>query len=513
MPKKPQAVVQADALVALANNQEMLQETIAQLELALEDVGWYNLSFNSQQEFSRDGLRKITEMARLFYLKNPIINRCVEVQARYVWGQGVNIAAEHDAVNEVVQAFLDDPKNKTELTGHQASFEKEVDLQVSGNLFFAFFVDRRTGRVIVRTIPLEEVADILTNPEDKKDPWFYKRVWTQQEVDGASHSRTAYYPDWRHPRSSVGAMPPGEIKWDVPVYHVKVGALPDMRFGLSEAYQSLDWAKAYKTFLEDWATIIRAYSRFAMKLTTEGGKAGIAAAKAKINPTVSQTSSETNPPPVSGSVFVAGKGRADIEPVRTAGATTSAEEGRRILLMALMGFGIPETLAADVSVGTLATAKSLDRPTELKFKNRQTLWADVLEEICQFVIDCDLAAIGGLLPKPRAGQGQILGIDTEGNEITRRVNVTFPPILEHDVDASITAIIKAATLDGKARAGTMDDETLVRLLLQTLGVPDIDEILAKLIPAEGQANAPAEAFAEALKELRAAVVSLKEGKR
>lgn len=507
------AVREAEAILSLTENQEMLRETIAELELALEDVGWYKLTFNADQEFSREGLRKIMSLARLFYLKNPIINRCVEVQALYVWGQGVNVQAEDEKVNAVIQRFLDNPKNKTELTSHQAAYLKEVDLQVEGNIFFALFPDSVSGQVLVRTIPPDEIADIICNPEDGKDPWFYKRAWTQRDVDGGVQARTAYYPDWRHTRADGGAIPTGaEVVWDTPVYHIKVGALSNMRFGLPEVYQSLDWAKAYKSFLEDWATIIRAYSRFALQLTTKGGKAGIAAAKAKLGTSMSGSNvTETNPPPTVASTFIGGEGTT-VSPIRTAGATTSAEEGRRILLMALMGCGIPETLAADVSVGTLATAKSLDRPTELKFKNRQTQWADILGEILDFVIDCDLRATGGMLPKPR-GVGKIMGIDQEtGQEISRRVMIDFPPILEHDIDTAITAIVRAATLDGKPRAGTMDDKTLIRLLLQTLGVQDIDEIIEQLVPPEGE-TAPKEAFTEALRELRAALaVALKESK-
>ena len=120
----------------LADNLELLQETLAALELQQEDMGWFRLNQEGEREFSREGLHRIIVRSRLMYLSSPIINRGVNVQAMYVWAQGVNIQATDPAVNEVVQAFLDDPKNQTELTSHQARTLKEVDLQVLGNLFF-----------------------------------------------------------------------------------------------------------------------------------------------------------------------------------------------------------------------------------------------------------------------------------------------------------------------------------------------------------------------------------------
>ena len=59
--------------------------------------------------------------------------------------------------------------------------------------------------------------------------------------------------------------------------------------------------------------------------------------------------------------------------------------------------GLPESFFGDVSVGTLATARSLDRPTELKFHSRQTLWADVLRDLLGYVIDQAVTAPRGQL--------------------------------------------------------------------------------------------------------------------
>jgi hypothetical protein len=461
----------------MAGNLEMLEEALIELELDMESHGWIRMGLEADREFSRDGLRKILAMSRLMYLKNPLINRGVNIQADYVWAQGINIQATDPDVNDMVQAFLDNPDNQIELTGHQARTQKEVDLQVDGNIFFCLFTEPATGMVRVRTIPVDDIADIICNPEDRRDVWYYKRQRTTQNFNMATggyaaSAETTYYPDMRYvnkTNSKPGEIGGVRVEWDQPVYHVRVGGLSEMRFGLPETYQAIDWAKAYKEFLEDRATLARALSRFAFKMTTPGGKAGIAAAKTRLNTTIGLSSSETNPPPATGSTFIGGQGGATLDPVRLGGATIHPDEGRRYLLMVCAAMGLPETFMGDASVGSLATAKSLDRPTELKFRERQGLWEDIYQTILQYMIAQKQRAEGGLSQK----------VDTH-------IDVTFPPLLERDVQATLQAIVSGATLDGKSPAGTMDDRTLVRLILQALGVDQIDEILDQVAPADGE---------------------------
>jgi hypothetical protein len=379
---------------------------------------------------------------------------------------------------------------------------KETEQSLFSNTFFVFFVNRATGRVRVRTIGEDEIEEIVCNPEDAKEPWLYKRVWNEERFDLASGTtsttqQTAYYPDWLYwpaqRAERIGGQP---VRWGTPVYHVKTGGLSDMRFGVSEVYSAIDWAKAYKAFLEDWATLTRAYSRFAHKMTVPGGKPGIAAAKAKLGTTVSTATGgvETNPPPTVGSVFI-GQPGVDLQPLRIGGANVSAEDGRRILLMVAAATGLPESFFGDVSVGTLATAKSLDRPTELQMRSRQTFWADVFRSILRFVIRWAVQAPGGSL------KGQIVDEDDgtpkvtvfgpDGDELDTTIDVDFPPILEHDIEALIRGTVTAATLDGKPLAGTMDGRTLSRLLLTALGVvQDADELIERLWPEDSSTTPP-----------------------
>lgn len=478
--------------------QELLVERLAELELALDDEGWTKLATDRSREFSRDGLRKIAALSRMMYLKNPLVERAVNVKAYYVWSQGVNVQAREPIVNEVVQAFLDDQRNRAEFTSHQARVLKEVDLQVLGNLFLVYFTDALTGRVTVRSLPVDEVSDIITNPDDAKEHWFYKREWTVRTVDNRQERRVALYPHWKYnpgnrPESIAGI----KVEWGAAVQHVRVGGLSDMRFGIPETYSMMDWARAYKNALEDDATRSRALARYAWNLTTTGGKQAVDRAKAKLETTVGTTAPnvERNPPSTAGATFISGDDRTKMDPMRLAGTMLPSDHARPMRLMTAAGAGLPETFFGDADVGNHATSKTLDRPTELMMLDRQTLWHDVIEDMLNFVVrQAALAPSGALRGKVRipvepdpGDVSDVPAVEADGLDTT--IDIVFPSILEHDVKETVDAIVTAATLAGNERSKTMDDITLSRMLLTALGISDVDDLLDEMFP-DGERNLP-----------------------
>lgn len=500
---------------ALKSNLDLFQERLAELEVSIAEAGWQRLGTDGDREFTRAALRQINRLVRIYWLKNPLIKRAVAVKTVYVFGQGVSIRAEHPTINAIVQEFAENRKNRSELFEHQSRMLKETELELFGNLFFVFFANSSTGRVLLRSIQPDEIEDIIYNPEDDKDPRYYLRVWTRKEVnydtgDVKYSAQKAYYPDWRHnPEeghpASIGDTP---VRKDEPIYHVAVNCLSDMKFGVSEVYAALDWAKAYKQFLENWATIVQAYSRFAMQITAKGGKAGIAAAKDRIASTLASVGRETNPSPVTASMFVAQEG-VKLEAVRTSGATTSMDDARRLMLMVSSATGIYETyLTGDPSTGNLATAKTMERPMELMFADRQQLWKDVIHDLLQYVVDQAATAPNGAIPGTISTDGfgdrvVILPNDTDNEDpelrdqpIDRRITIRFPPILEHDLTDMIDAITKGATLGGSPLAGTLPLKTITRLLLENLDPDHVDEVIEGLFPdgaGEDLASPPAAA--------------------
>lgn len=467
------------------SNNELLQERIAELELALDDVGYERIGdSNFDKQFTKASIDKIAAMARVYWLKNPLIKRAVATQANYVFGQGVDVIAADEDVQTVVDAFMEDSKNRAELTGEQAMLTKETELQVTSNLFFTFFTDPLNGATRVRTIPLNEITRIIYNPDDSKEPWYYYRQWQQPKEAGSQkyEMHQAMYPD-------INYMPKGglpkhfngiEVMALNPVYHVKTNCLSDMEYGVSEIYAAIDWAKAYKDFLEDWYTIVKSLSKFAWKATSKSGATGMAQAKQVLEGAINGGSNLMNSdlPGQAAQVWMSSD-NFDLAPMPKSGATVAVDDGRRALLMVCAATGIYEHYFGDPSTGNLATAKAMEQPMLLMFQERQELWTDVFNTILGYVINQSALKPGGKLRGVMSfndyGESYVNMGDTD-----RSVDVKFPPILQEDVNERIDAIVKSVTLSGQTPANTIDLKTATTQMLTALG--EDTDIVDKLFP-------------------------------
>lgn len=467
------------------SNNELLQERIAELELALDDVGYERIGdSNFDKQFTKASIDKIAAMARVYWLKNPLIKRAVATQANYVFGQGVDVVAADENVQTVVDAFMEDSKNRAELTGEQAMLTKETELQVTSNLFFTFFTDPLNGATRVRTIPLSEIVRIIYNPDDSKEPWYYYRQWQQPKEPGSQkyEMHQAMYPD-------INYMPKGglpkhfngiEVMALNPVYHVKTNCLSDMEYGVSEIYAAIDWAKAYKDFLEDWYTIVKSLSKFAWKATSKSGATGMGQAKQVLEGAINGGSNPMNSdlPGQAAQVWMSSD-NFDLAPMPKSGATVAVDDGRRALLMVCAATGIYEHYFGDPSTGNLATAKAMEQPMLLMFQERQELWTDVFNTILGYVINQSALKPGGKLRGVMSfndyGESYVDMGDTD-----RSVDVKFPPILQEDVNERIDAIVKSVTLSGQTPANTIDLKTATTQMLTALG--EDTDIVDKLFP-------------------------------
>jgi len=499
-------------VAAMSDNEELFLERIAELELAIEDTEWTRIGAGMSDgfQFNREALDKIIYTSRLYALKNPVIKRPVELQAFYVWAQGVSIHAE-GAIDSVVQGFLRDPANRISFTGHDAKMDMEKRLRVDGNLFLRLFTNPSTGRVKVRKIPVEEVRAIVHNPDDRDEPWFYIRKFKRGEVE-----KKVAYPDWRYARqrkvdkasenggdiifqiqtSGVTGLPEDVvIEWDTPVMHRKTGGFGDMDFGIPETYAAIDWAKAYKSALEDYKKTVRSLATWAWKMKMGGGQAQLNAAAQMLgttfgNPESGDQWNEQNPTPTKGAAF-AYTGDMDMRAIDVSKAAVNPDGFRRLLLMAASAMGMPE-IYYGAAEGSFATAKSMDRPTELQFLDRQGMHAEIFEDVITFAIEAAAAApkndkVKSLGYDETNGLMKLQTKDDEGKsvEVEIELDIDFPPILQVDVQSWMQALVGLLTLNGQALQTLNDGPTIYRMALTALGVDNVEEIIEIFYPKDG----------------------------
>ena len=462
--------------------EKVFKERLWELELALEDRGWVRETTLAALEFSRYGVQQLIRICRIYGIKNPIIKRIAEICELYVFGRGFEIRSDDPDTNKAIQQFLHD--NDAEM-GHNGLALKEKDIQTDGALYFGLETDQK-GKVRVIMIDPLEIMDLATDPDDTAKPLYFKRQWNRNQFDTAS-GRTrsvpqhCWYPslelvhDIADGKATKG---PGEIgsypvNWDMPVLRDKVGAPAKWRWGIPPVYAAVDWARAYKDALEDYATVRRVFARFALMIETKGGPGAIAAYNALFSTTFADNQGqqiERNPPPVTGATHTSGPGT-KIEAFKSAGSQSNPEELRRLLLMSCASAGMPETFFGDASTGSLATAVSLDRPTELKFTAIQRRWRHTIKRIIRYML-----MVGEQTPGSSMREAKLNGATKDPH-----ISIEFPNVVEHEMLPMIQAIAEIATCGGRngIPAGIVDRRLMAELFLKEVGYQDAEKRLDK----------------------------------
>lgn len=478
------------------------------IELALQNVGWQREINLSWLEFSRWGIQQMILISRLYYIKNPLIQRGINVVAYYVFGRGIEVMSEDDTSNAVLKECWE--RNKSVL-GQTALSELQKRSQYDGQIFFQLFSDTQSsGEVTVRTIDATEVFEIITAPGDTDQPYFYLRKWTERLFDEktgetATKSREAYYPalDYKpenhgNPNAQPQQINKKDVMWTAPVYRMKGGTgISKWHFDCPKIYAALDYAHSARRWLTDETNKHAALSQIAMTLTTKGGQQALEGGKQQLQTGVGPGAAgwDTNPPAVSGSTFASGPGTV-LAAFNTKGASGDVSFFREIRNFVACVLEIPPTWLGDMETSNLSTATTLDRPTELGMYEKQERWREALTVIANYVLRVSQGATSGILKE--AGKGTMRIVEaarkrlpsgrivyeakqTAAGEISVKVN--FPAIREGDLPELVKAIKTGITLDNaNAEPKGMDLRVGVGLLYQQFDVEDYGDVLDKQFP-------------------------------
>lgn len=488
VPTGPTSTVAAlqERLNEAESHNEILQESLVDAKLALEDRGWERIgSLTGLDEFDKTYLNTAARRCRAAAVINPLIGRAINLRIAYVWGSGVEITARasQDAggqdINAVIQGFLDDPLNRAAFTSGQAREENERALATDGNVFLVLVTSPLTGRVQVRSVPFTQVDDIVRNPDDADDVWFIRRTATTNRIINtptgigtSPETQIVYHPTVTYrPRQRPKTLDGHEIRWDQPIVHVAVNRLDGWRYGIGDVYPAIAWGRGYAEFLQDWAKLVKALSSIAFKATAKNSRGA-----AQVRGRLAAGTGDGTPGTV-----VQGEGQT-FEAVNKSGATIDSNSGRPLAAMVASATDLPVTMIlSDPGVtGARAVAETLDKPTHLLMGMRRSLWADTMRAILSYVIDAAVRAPQGALrgtivTDPITGLDRI---DLLGGQ-DRTIDVTWPELDDTDPAALVDAITKADD------TGKLPPLLVAQQLMQALQVEDVDEWMAQIIDDNG----------------------------
>ena len=434
----------------------LIREATASVEadLALEDAGWKALSGTTGDVIS--GTERITnlKLSRLYAIKDPMGKQSIRLWTDYTFGTGMTWNTDEDATRKALQGFWDVVANRSILSarGQRKSSDK---LLVDGEVYFAIFLGANGSATIRRIDPLE-ITEIITDPDDKENEKFYRRQWS--DAQGKSHE-TIY-------RSVTNIK--GETALDSSgksVKHNDEALVYRLEYNDRNPLllPALLWMKYHTRFLSSRIAIMLALAKFAWKTKVSGGQAVVDAIKAKTQDKVV----------AAGSQLLENLG-SDTTPIRAeTGAVGAYQDGRMIKLQIAAAVGIPEQYFGDISIGNLATAKTVELPMMKMFQSYQAIWADAYKDINEVV----LAHAG--IPEDKW-----------------YVDMDFPNIAPEDVALAAQAIVGILGVMPQLA----DSPDVQQIAMMTLGVNDPAEALEQLAK-ESKGN-PQIALIKALREFR-----------
>ena len=421
--------------------EEILREATrtAEDELALEDRGWVNLSTASQEIITATTRIAYVRQSRLYWMKDPLAKQAIRLWTDYTFGEGMTFKAKDEAADKALRAFWDNKMNKSVLSarGQRISSDK---LLVDGEIFFAVFLGPSGAATIRRINPLE-ITEIITDPDDIENVYFYKREWSNAQGFPQKAMYRSSTNKENKPMKDGANQEVTATDDDVLVYHLAYNTITQRGYPL--LLPALDWIKEYRRFLASRIAIMLALAKFAWYGKVAGGSAAVDSVKAALE----------GQAPAAASTLYTNQG-ADFSAMKVDSKANNAYQDARMLrLQICAAVGIPEQYYGDISTGNLATAKTVELPLMKMFKSYQLFWGSGYEDLDEIVL-----AHNGI---------------SESNWYTDR---DFPPIAPHDAAAGAEALVKVI--------GVMPDFAFApevqQLALMLLGINDAAEVLAAM---------------------------------
>lgn len=457
---------------ALSNQVAHLAESLADVQLALDNIGWRPMGEDADMnELPLSTIKNHTQVTRALAVINPLIKRGIAVRTAYIWGNGVRL----EGLEEKYPEFFKSAVNQKYLLSDKAWQEMESCLATDGNFFLLVTKPGAKSKAgALARVPMRQITGTISNPDNSEEIWFYRREWKTTVTSATDDKEVTkdnieYYPaiDYDDSNGKPRQFKGKKVNQDSRIAAHSVNKQTGWKWGVPDLLSVIFWAKAHKEFLENQATLVKAYSRFAWKVATPtAANARAASTKVGTAPTIDPI---TGQPQSVGATAVTGMG-ATISSVGRTGGSVDFTAGLPLAGYVAAGLNVPlNELTADAGNANRSSAETLSGSNEKVMEARQSEHVMFFESIWAY-----------------------LGFT---------VKTSFPKIEEEAVYRQIQSIVSLLPLN------VFSDKEMRKLLVKVLDLeydPEkvpTEEELGNLILAAKQAEKQAELAAEHAEKL------------
>jgi len=335
-----------------------------------EDWGWRSLTQAANRELNPLTQKRMQDIAYYLYDANPMAHRIIEIMRDFVIGDGFRFRAKDQKVQELLEAFWNDPDNNMDVKQDV----KALELSLWGEQCYPVYVNKHTGHVKLGYLDPGVIVGIKrnkNNPERLEQVVWQKRTKTiKLDIINVDQKK----------RGETAGMLVGEC------FYFPINKVVWASRGRSDLLPLADWIDGYDQFL--FARLERAFylNAFIWDVLCEGMS----------RKEIEEFGKELQPPKP-------GSLRLHNEKVKWSVISPQLEssdasgEAKLFKNQILGGIGFPGHWFAEGDKTTRATAMEMGLPTLKKLKSRQREFKNMIAYMFNFVID--QAIIAGMLDK------------------------------------------------------------------------------------------------------------------
>lgn len=382
--------------------------------VVLDEKGWSLLSDQaSAKDLSLATHAEQQKQAWLAYTTSPLAKRQVKYTTSFLIGRGFKVTSVDPDVQAVIDEFTGDEENEWEV----ALRELANRWQIEGEVFLFLFINRLSGRTIMRDIESSEIQDVIIDSDDARKVIGYKRVYVVRTWDRTAQMyRTEPRIQFIYPGASVE----GDENTILDVVFWKRPTVSTRKRGLSDLASHLYWLTQFKQLLDYRVILNKARAAFVWHQKVGGGPVEVENAKKAAEKPPKPGTVKTTSDKIEWEAVAPNVGGGDAEP-----------DLRAVKLMIVAGSGLPEHVATgDASNANYASTAEAGFAHEKQVEDDQDLFAFYLKKLLRRVVRAKQEA--GLLG------AEFFYRDDDGNATDKPIpdrdliQITFPEIRPQD---------------------------------------------------------------------------------
>lgn len=397
-----------------------------------DEEGWRRLTGDVSRDLNPLTQARMREIALYLWERNLLANRMIELPVAYLLAEGVELTAEEEASQAVLDAFWHDPINQMDL-----KLPKKVrEMALYGEQCWPVFVNEVDGAVRLGYLDPALIETVVTDPDNPEQPIGIVSV---KDRKGAARRYKVIVngPETVFTRRTQGIR---ETFTDGECFFFTVNDLSNGKRGRSDLAAPADWCDAYDEYLFGELERADHLRAFVWDVTLTGADPDMVKSRAK------EIGS-----PAPGAVRVHNENETWAAVAPELNAEDGSITARLLRNHVLGGATIPEHWFGGGGDVNRAVGAEMGEPTFKTLSMRQRHWKHILESVGRYVLRQHLGGDGN--------EG------VKNDDARLKVEAVFPELTAKDTTkwaAALQQVVAAASV--AVQAGHMTDETAVSLI-------------------------------------------------